>query len=126
MYSLQESHHEHLTDLAQVAEEEELGDRGGDRDVDDEEESLEPVMFPGASPGGSQCGGSGDSGGASVVNFNVDSLKGMLKCVGCARFLFPPILQCIAGKHIQNQCYYNYIRAYYFAIEHTKESWTFA
>ena len=103
MYALQESNHERLADLAQVAEEEEgYSSVGGDR-CGDEDEFLEPVMFA-TSPGGGSSHGGGDhqhqhqGGSGAVVNFNVDSLKGMLKCVGCQRFLFPPILQCIAGK----------------------------
>ena len=39
------------------------------------------------------------------LNLNMDSLKFMLKCVGCGRFLFPPILQCVSGHMQCKSCF---------------------
>ena len=39
------------------------------------------------------------------LNFNVCSLKDMLKCVSCHRFLFPPILQCAQGHMSCKPCF---------------------
>ncbi|TRY74508.1 hypothetical protein TCAL_09189 [Tigriopus californicus] len=41
----------------------------------------------------------------TTVNFNMDSLKDMLKCVSCHRFLFPPILQCVGGHMSCKTCF---------------------
>ena len=41
----------------------------------------------------------------AAVNFNVNNLKDVLKCVSCQRFLFPPILQCVAGHMECKACF---------------------
>lgn len=71
-----------------------------DGGLDDPNSDLSP---PPDCPHGLMGGLGGIGGGA--VSLDMDSLKDLLRCVACRRFLFPPIQQCLSGHMTCRACF---------------------